>query len=397
MTITVAIHEATRTGAPRLGALIARELARREPVRAVVMKDGPLTPWLRETLGAKNLTVCAGDPFHHETPFDERVRLAGELLEGEGSDIVYVNSLAASVFAIAAAQRKRRTILHVHEKSAEMFNLLAYDVTKIEVMRVTDAAVFAADEIRADLAQMFHTTPADTVTFGIAVEIEAIRKAAAERASSPLNILGQPLAPGARAIVGMCGAASVRKGADIFLKLALAAPECDFLWVGGWRPEETSENLAYDEFLKRAPTNLYLAGAVDNPYAYMRMMDLFFLSSREDPNPLVLAEALALGVPILTFTRTTAIADKLGRCAIVCYGEPNVADALRVLRASPVETLRSPGFRSVGESFVAEYDLRAKMTKIFDLIARLRGETGAGADDAARRAVAGGGVELSFS
>ena len=44
MSITLVLHEATRTGAPRVGGLIAKELARSEDVHVIVLKDGPLAP-----------------------------------------------------------------------------------------------------------------------------------------------------------------------------------------------------------------------------------------------------------------------------------------------------------------------------------------------------------------
>ncbi len=51
MSITLVLHEATRTGAPRVGGLIAKELASSEDVHVIVLKDGPLAPWLRDLLG----------------------------------------------------------------------------------------------------------------------------------------------------------------------------------------------------------------------------------------------------------------------------------------------------------------------------------------------------------
>ena len=395
MAITFVIHEATRTGAPRVGALIARELARGEEVNVVVMKDGPLAGWLQQTLGGRKLNICRGEPFDHRRPFDERLRLAEQILAGHASDVVYVNSLASSVFAFAAAALKRKVVLHVHEKSADMLSLLGYDVTRLEVMRHVDATVLAADDIRFDLAEVFHATPAQTATFGVAIEIEAVRRAAREAMAAALNARGEALVAGERVIVGMCGHASFRKGADIFLETAAAVPEADFLWVGGWRPQEASDNIAFGDFTARALPNLYLAGAVDNPYPYMAMTDLFFLSSREDPNPLVVGEALSLGVPILAFSATTAIGDRLGRCAILCHGKPNPTDAARILRATSAEALRRPGLRKADEAFVADYDLRTKMAGVCGLIARLRG--GAPAEGAARRELNGGAVELVFS
>ncbi len=398
MAITFILHEATRTGAPRVGGLIARELGAGEEVRVIVMKDGPLAPWLKQTIGARNLVIRPDDGFDYRRPFEERLRLAEAMLDDEASDIVYVNSLASSVFAFAAAALERKTILHVHEKSADMVSLLAHDLTKLEVMRTVDAAVLAADDIRDDLVEVFRALPADVATFGIAVEVEAIRRAATERAPSPVNARGAALAKGARLLVGMCGHASFRKGADIFFEVAAASPDVDFLWVGGWRPQEASENIAFAEFNARALPNFYVTGAVDNPYPYLGMMDLFFLSSREDPNPLVLAEALVLDTPLLAFSHSTAIADRLGRCGILCYGKPNAADAVRVIDALSPEAARRSEFRSAGRAFVADYDLRTKMTGIGELIARLRGEAPARVPlDALRRDLGEGVTELVFS
>ena len=104
----------------------------------------------------------------------------------------------------------------------------------------------------------------------------------------------------------------------------------------------------------------------------MEAMDLFFLSSREDPNPLALAEAAILGLPLLCFSRSTAIADSLGRAAILLHGGPNVADVTRILSAMTPEALRSPAFRAAGERLIADYDLKAKMAMIRELIAGLR-------------------------
>jgi hypothetical protein len=74
------------------------------------------------------------------------------------------------------------------------------------------------------------------------------------------------------------------------------------------------------------------------------------------------------------------------------------------LKSCTPEAVRRPAFRQVGEAFVAEYDLREKMTKVRDMIARLRGHEPAPApavavesDDAAQRDLGQGVVELTFS
>ena len=63
-------------------------------------------------------------------------------LGSAAAEPLWAGRLARTPFAAALA--KRRTLLHVHEKSADMFNLLKHAVTKIEVMRAADAALLAA-------------------------------------------------------------------------------------------------------------------------------------------------------------------------------------------------------------------------------------------------------------
>ena len=313
-----------------------------------------------------------GAEFDFRVPFEERFRTAAALLERRPDDLVYVNSLAASVFVLAAKAAGRRAVIHVHEKADEIVHLMRHVLTKIEVMAVADGAVLAAGDLFRDVLDVFGMISARTVDFGIAIDIEAVRALADETPAPALNAAGEPFEKGERLVVGMCGHASPRKGSDIFLATAEAAPDCDFLWVGGWTPDELIENTAYEDFVEKKPPNLYVAGAVDNPYAHIGQMDLFFLSSREDPNPLVLAEAMVLRRPLLCFSKTTAVADRLGRSAILCHGLPNAEDAVRVIKACTPEKLRSEAFRSLADSWISTFDLREKMRDIMELIEDIR-------------------------
>ena len=378
MKITLILHEATRTGAPRVGGLIARELAEGADVHVIVLKDGPLAPWLVELLGEERITVIAGDEFSHNIPFEQRLQSATKALGGWESDLVYVNSLAASVFALAAKALGRRVIIHVHEKAAEIYNLLRHNLTKIEVMGIADGLILAADDLSRDIIDVFGLMPENSVNFGIAIDIDAVRQSARQWVKAALNASGAPLQKSDRIVVGMCGHASPRKGADIFFASAEASPECDFLWVGGWTTEDAIENTAYELFREKQLSNFYVAGPVENPYAYINQMDLFFLSSREDPNPLVLAEAMVLHVPLLCFSKTTAVWDRLGRSGILCYGLPNVDDVTRVLAACTPAKVCSESFRKMSDPWISNFDLSEKMQDIITLIEKIQTSDGIG-------------------
>jgi len=374
MPITVVLHEATRTGAPRVGGLIAQGFARVEQVRVISLKDGPLVPWLRELVGADHLITCPSDDFSHEVPFADRVARATALLAEAGGDLVYVNSLAASSFVLAAKSLGLSVVLHVHEKADEIYHLLRHDLCKMEVLALADGVVLAADGLASDIVEVFGSLPSRSMNFGIAVDIESVGRLANAQPVPAFNAAGETFEGGERLVVGMCGHASPRKGSDIFLKTAAELPGCDFLWIGDWAPDEAIENAAYDMFADLKLPNLFVTGGVENPFAEMRRLDLFFLSSREDPNPLVLAEAIVLGVPILCFSEATAVKDRLGRSAILCFGPPNIADAVRVIRACEANKIRSDAFRQLSQQGSDEFDSNKKLEDVMELISRIREE-----------------------
>ena len=106
----------------------------------------------------------------------------------------------------------------------------------------------------------------------------------------------------------MCGVAVPRKGPDIFWEVAKALPEYDFVWIGSWDDDDYVRNnnnaLSLNE--QEPLGNLYWTNSLTNPYTALNQIDLFTLTSREDPNPLVVLEAIALDKPAVTFTKTGA-------------------------------------------------------------------------------------------
>ena len=102
MSVLIVLHEAMRTGAPRIGGLIAGALKHHREVRILCLTGGPMLDWLRERVGAENVHVVETDLPRHKISFAERLDFAKEFLEQEPSSIIYVNSLAACEFVVAA-------------------------------------------------------------------------------------------------------------------------------------------------------------------------------------------------------------------------------------------------------------------------------------------------------
>ncbi|UYQ95899.1 glycosyltransferase family 4 protein [Chitinophaga horti] len=106
-------------------------------------------------------------------------------------------------------------------------------------------------------------------------------------------------------LIGGMGVASYRKGTDIFLRVAAAVmaanPRIQFRWIGNFEHAQAEEEL--DAVL--AETGLQKAAIFTGPLAHhyynTAAFDLLFLSSREDPYPLVVLEAAFMQVPAICY------------------------------------------------------------------------------------------------
>lgn len=372
MSVLIVLHEATRTGAPRIGGLIAGAMRQHRDVRILSLTDGPLVEWLQERVGPENVDVHQFDKPRHQISFNERLEFAKSYMERDTSPIVYVNSLAACEFVFAAKAAGRFAVLHVHEKVEEMRKLLALQLMKLEVLSLSDAVVLAAEDLRQDLVDVFGFLPEKVMNFGIAVDTDEIERLAVDGSPEAYTAGGEAFVRSDRLTIGMVGHASQRKGADIFYDCAVQLPEHDFVWIGNWDATDAPENTAYEKFTQDKLPNLFTIGGVSNPYKYISNFDLFFLSSREDPNPVVLAEALILRIPILAFSRTTAVTDFLGRCAILCHGRTNLPDSLRVLKALNAAEVRSDSFRPNGQEHRQRFSITDKVTGVVELLDSLQ-------------------------
>ena len=334
MRVCVVCHEASLTGAPRIGFDVAAFLGERHDTTLLVKKGGPLIdlPEYEALRGAyrrlDNGRTTAGLTYR------ERVERALTVVEALAPDILYVNSVASGEWCEAGARAGVRVVLHTHETRESLPGLLS-SVCTPRVLRWTDLLVGASRQAIEDIEALTGTLVGRHFELGIFVDAETVLSRSTEDVAAAVNADGVPLGEGggARRAVGMCGLAQPRKGADIFFDLSLRLRSHDFVWIGPWAPPEADMNGAtFERFRNLSLPNFYVTGLVDNPYAYLRRLDAFVLTSREDPNPLVVAEALVLGKKVLAFSETGASTDLLARFGYAFTGRP---DAERIASVLP--------------------------------------------------------------
>jgi glycosyltransferase involved in cell wall biosynthesis len=105
-----------------------------------------------------------------------------------------------------------------------------------------------------------------------------------------------------------CGSVHHRKGTDLFVQVAREVQEMGggerffFLWIGGDQEGSAfSSWCVHDIRASGLQEMVLLAGPRESTLDYFAAADAYALTSREDPFPMVNLEAMARGVPVVSF------------------------------------------------------------------------------------------------
>jgi glycosyltransferase involved in cell wall biosynthesis len=327
-------HEATRTGAPKVAVQLARALGScGYRVTTLLRWDGPLRP---EMASASSRLVL--EPLRRvraalrmrfpRASFSSRVEELEALLTllWLRPAYVYVNTVKSASYVRPARWLRIPVVLHVHEVGALAERTLArYRLDK------------HYDDVQLVACSYAVARSLSTLT-GISLEHIAIvpslidADAAVARSTS-----GQPMISDGTLVVGACAVANKRKGIDLWLRMvAEFAKTCDasrvrFVWVGA----HGSDPMAHARELGIADLVTF-TGELENPLPTVALFDIFTLPSREDPFPLAVLEAMALGRPVVAFA-VDGVVEQLGDVGVLVPAEDveALANAVAGLLAEP--------------------------------------------------------------
>ena len=379
MRICLVCHEASLTGAPRIGFDIAAHLADVHDVTVFVKMGGALIDFPKyERLRSS----CRVLDTHHELcdhTYGQRMEQAAAALRDNKPDLLYVNSVAAGEWCEAGRIVGVPVVLHTHETSDSLPFLLSAVCTP-KILQFTDLLVGASRRAMDDIETLTETTATARLNLGIFLDTEAVLADAERPAPPPRDMSDRPLSTdGGRRVVAMCGMAQPRKGPEVFLEVAKRLPNCDFVWIGPWAPPETTVNEpAYERAKSLRLSNFFCTGLTDNPYAHLRQADAFLLTAHEDPNPLAVAEAVLLGCKTVAFSATGASASMLARCGYALSGVPDAAWAASVL-PKVLESDAGPWQRAAADEVRERLASATKLNLLQETLERLASQPTAAA------------------
>ena len=314
-------HEGSQTGAPIVLVTLLEWLRANADVsiHTLLIDDGPMRPRF-EAIGT--VSAVTDRPGAQTLGFLERgleyrgnlrarklpaaLRYRAALATLGRFDIVYLNSIT-TLDLLPYLKGSPRVLAHSHEGPVTIKDWgRTHDPM---ASRLTpDRWIAVSDDTAEAIRDLPGAGSADVVMHHPFIDVEAARsnRKSPEDLADLRSSLGIPLDA---AIVVGSGSVERRKGPDLFLQLACEVRRnrptgqvpVHFVWVGGdftgpeWR-------LLQADIERCDASHLHVTGHVSDPRPYFQLADVFALTSREDPYPLVCLEHAALEVPIVAYT-----------------------------------------------------------------------------------------------
>lgn len=370
-------HSATRNGATILLLDLLRWLTKHSEyqLEALVNGRGEL---LEEFRALCRTTVCRNtDRVFAPVPSAfrsklERWPLALQML-GRSYDLAYFNTASTALHMSVLSRHAINIVWHIHEleyalrKSMDgqliqqLFPLATRFIVVSKSVRENLISKFEVSSDKIDLVHGFVSLTGASVA-----ESQSLRKRIHDEFDWPRNAF----------VVGGCGALGWRKGSDLFLQIAEAVLKSDednrarFLWVGGGSADERLRfehdigSLGLQEYCRYVPST---SAVIDYYYA----MNVFALTSREDPFPLVMLEAGSCNLPIVCFAGSGGgpefVDDDIG-FRVPYLDVAAFAKCLKILRNSP-ELCRRCG-AIAAEKVRNQYTVDIQGPKVLEIIGR---------------------------
>ena len=312
-------HETLRNGAPLVLLRVLEWLHQQGgyEIETLVLSDGPLTEDFAR-IGPVHVIPLL-DPEEvlvawREEPepsrgrilrFNARERqrvdaLAPEALHLRDFDVLYLNSASSSRALRVLPELPPAVIAHIHELDSA-FNYWVDAEDRAMLFEADPSFVVVSNKVAQNLVETHQVDPGRINVHRN--EFARPSPASADRIAAVRAELG---VTDDVVVVGAMGSAEWRKGPDLFVQMAAVLtrhrPDLDvrFVWVGRTNDYHLQQ---YETDAARLglEDRLSFVGEQHDPAAWLGAFDIFCLTSREDPFPLVCLEAGALAVPIVSF------------------------------------------------------------------------------------------------
>lgn len=297
-------HDATRTGAPIVFLHHLRGLKDKGLCFDILLKSGGELTAQFEKISKVYLFKRITNFLNRAINKVSKRNAYHDYLKGifnNNYQIVYGNTVVSADLLQRAKQidGKLTTVCHVHELDVAIKFFFGENNFRVAIPYI-DHFVAASNAVKDVLLKVYEI-PSSKIT----VHYEHIPLIPTSDDFSPSNKIPP-------AVLRICGSGTLdwRKGIDLFVMTAfLLKKNCPddhfhFYWIGGDKNSPDYIKIQHDINTLGINDRITIIESCPDPSDYMRQCDVFLLTSREDPFPLVCLEAASLSKPIICFKQS---------------------------------------------------------------------------------------------
>jgi glycosyltransferase involved in cell wall biosynthesis len=369
-------HDATRTGAPIALLHFLRWFKRNgnRPFSVLLGGGGELVADFEELAPTWSLDWSRWGPATLWTLLLNKARLGGWASRAQAADtkdfaakcspaLVYANSIA-SARTIEILAPEVPVLTHVHE--LESYFQMYSGPALARLLGQTRCFIACSAAVRNNLVGGHGVAKERVETLYESIPVNQIR---AERTRQ--QIFEELRMPNNALLVVGIGTPGWRKGTDLFIHLARTVCQqrdlVYFAWIGGW-----TWDFEHDVRKNGLTEKMRFISVSPKPSDYLAAADVFVLTSREDPYPLVCLEAAALEKPIVCFASAGGAPEFVEEdCGFVVPYFDMMAMANRVVSLLDSGDCRLTMGTAARRKVVQRHDISRAAPHIRDIIERI--------------------------
>ena len=230
-----------------------------------------------------------------------------ELASNHDFDLIYANTIATGEIAVQVKKLLGVPLItHIHELRHSL-ELYTKEEERKALLFGSDHIIACSDAVAANLKEYDFVRQEILSTIHSFVDNEAMLQVFKD--SDKTQTKKDFSLPTDKILIGACGNSEWRKGMDLFVNLAARSLKEDlqhfhFLWIGVRTDGDEYTEKIKKELLNQGIDNITLIPQTPLAKDLINALDIFVVSSREDPFPLVMLEAALCAKPILGFENT---------------------------------------------------------------------------------------------
>ncbi|MDP1816625.1 MAG: glycosyltransferase family 4 protein [Leadbetterella sp.] len=295
--------------------------------------------------------------------FGKEQNVIEEIKRNHFIDLIYLNTIA-SVDLLSELTKTFEVpiVSHIHELQ---YSIAQYgSPNSLEILFKYSTKIIACSQAVADNLNEFSNSNDIHVVHSFVENTEILNKSA----NSDVKSIKEKFGLSSDKIwICACGNADWRKAPDIFLQIAAATlknnTKFGFVWIGIKKEGELFEQLKYDEKKFGIENEIRWISPTSEAVEIINCCDVFLVSSREDPFPLVVLEAALCGKPILGFRNTGGVDEFIDSSCGIKVDYLNVSEM-----SKQITTLNSQNIINLGEKsrdkVLTKYNFEVSIKKI---------------------------------